>query len=431
MKKIICKICGTEVDADLGICPNCGALFYVLDDKDESITGEDTGNKSADNSGFESQVNLSDQINSADNDELFNTRRWKTSDINAVTESAKQQPPQRPVRQQQSNNMYRQQNNNNVNRQNLNRPKYQYESGEEPNQSGKDPKRPFILAGIGLVAVLIVVLTIMSGAFNFHKNDDATMMPSVVGLKIETAESLLKESLELEVTVIHEKDEAPKDEVIKQTIKEGDKVDKGDKVTLTVSSGPKEEEKEQEEELVAVPQLVGLDADNAKGLVERYGLIVTFAEEAYSPKPKGEVIKQNPLSGAKVKENDIVTLTVSKGEEPPPEHRIDVTSGKGGSISPNGSVDVEDGEDATFTITPDEGYVIREVKVDGKNIGATTQYNFTNVTGNHTIYAVFDKKQEPTPTPEEPTVPEEVPEKQPEDNDSKNVEDIIKNLFQD
>jgi hypothetical protein len=43
-----------------------------------------------------------------------------------------------------------------------------------------------------------------------------------------------------------------------------------------------------------------------------------------------------------------------------------------------------------FTITPDAGYHIVDVLVDGVSIGATTSYTFVNVQGNHTISATFE-----------------------------------------
>ena len=61
------------------------------------------------------------------------------------------------------------------------------------------------------------------------------------------------------------------------------------------------------------------------------------------------------------------------------------------------------GSDKAFTITPEEGYVIEDVKVDGSSIGAEATYSFTKVTEDHTIAASFVAK--PTPLPEPTTAP--------------------------
>ena len=45
--------------------------------------------------------------------------------------------------------------------------------------------------------------------------------------------------------------------------------------------------------------------------------------------------------------------------------------------------------DQTFTITPDTGYHVADVLVDGVSVGAVTSYTFTNVTADHTIAASF------------------------------------------
>ncbi|MEG2765837.1 MAG: S-layer homology domain-containing protein, partial [Acidaminococcaceae bacterium] len=75
-------------------------------------------------------------------------------------------------------------------------------------------------------------------------------------------------------------------------------------------------------------------------------------------------------------------------------YAITATADKGGSISPKGTVRVQRGTDKTFTITPDEGYVVADVLVDGVSVGtgivATgSSYTFQKVTKPHTISATF------------------------------------------
>ena len=69
---------------------------------------------------------------------------------------------------------------------------------------------------------------------------------------------------------------------------------------------------------------------------------------------------------------------------------ITASAGVNGGISPSGNVTVIKGQDQTFNITPDPGYQVAFVDVDGFTVGALTQYTFTNVQSNHTIYASFD-----------------------------------------
>ena len=72
-------------------------------------------------------------------------------------------------------------------------------------------------------------------------------------------------------------------------------------------------------------------------------------------------------------------------------YTIKATAGAGGSISPSGSVSVREGRDQTFTITPDKGYAVSNVKIDGKSIGAVKSYTFENVRRTHTIEVIFMK----------------------------------------
>ena len=72
-------------------------------------------------------------------------------------------------------------------------------------------------------------------------------------------------------------------------------------------------------------------------------------------------------------------------------YTIKTTAGAGGSISPSGNVSVREGRDRTFTITPDKGYAISNVKIDGKSIGAVNSYAFENVRRTHTIEVIFVK----------------------------------------
>ena len=72
-------------------------------------------------------------------------------------------------------------------------------------------------------------------------------------------------------------------------------------------------------------------------------------------------------------------------------YTIQATAGSGGSISPSGNVSVREGGDQTFTITPDKGYAVANVKIDGKRIGAVKSYTFENVRRTHTIEVIFVK----------------------------------------
>ena len=70
---------------------------------------------------------------------------------------------------------------------------------------------------------------------------------------------------------------------------------------------------------------------------------------------------------------------------------ITATAAAGGIITPSGSATINLGADQTCTITPDSGFIIADVKVDGVSQGAISSYTFANVTASHTIEALFTR----------------------------------------
>lgn len=76
-------------------------------------------------------------------------------------------------------------------------------------------------------------------------------------------------------------------------------------------------------------------------------------------------------------------------EDPSQIHTITATAGEGGKIDPSGTVQINDGKSKTFTITPDAGRFISDVKVDGISVGTPTTYTFSKVTADHTIEVTF------------------------------------------
>ncbi len=68
---------------------------------------------------------------------------------------------------------------------------------------------------------------------------------------------------------------------------------------------------------------------------------------------------------------------------------IEATAGNNGSIDPAGDVTVNHGDDITFTITPDTGYYIEDVLVNGESVGDVDSYTFENVIEDQSIHAVF------------------------------------------
>lgn len=68
---------------------------------------------------------------------------------------------------------------------------------------------------------------------------------------------------------------------------------------------------------------------------------------------------------------------------------ITATAGAHGCISPEGETIVEYGTSQSYTITPDEGYVVSSLTIDGVSMEAATNYTFNTIIADHSIHAEF------------------------------------------
>ena len=71
-------------------------------------------------------------------------------------------------------------------------------------------------------------------------------------------------------------------------------------------------------------------------------------------------------------------------------YTITASAGSNGSISPAGVTTLNHTQSQTYTITPNSGYKISDVLVDGVSVGAVSTYTFSNPLANHTISATFE-----------------------------------------
>ncbi len=88
-----------------------------------------------------------------------------------------------------------------------------------------------------------------------------------------------------------------------------------------------------------------------------------------------------------ISDNHIIHATFASN--PVTLHTIVATDDGHGSISPKGNVTVIEGNEQNFSITPNTGYHIADVRVDGHSVGTNSVYEFANVTEGHTISASF------------------------------------------
>jgi hypothetical protein len=101
--------------------------------------------------------------------------------------------------------------------------------------------------------------------------------------------------------------------------------------------------------------------------------------------------------------NTLLGITAQNNDVPngaPTTYILTASAGAGGSVSPSRIVATQ-GESYTVTITPDAGYAITDVSVDGVSVGKVSSYTFNNIVSAHSLTATFARvtKSPATGTP--------------------------------
>ncbi|GFO60717.1 hypothetical protein GMST_30420 [Geomonas silvestris] len=124
--------------------------------------------------------------------------------------------------------------------------------------------------------------------------------------------------------------------------------------------------------------------------------VVTGARQTYSITPAaGFKVADVLVDGVSVGKVTSYTFSaVAAGHSivaafTPITYDLSASAGTGGSIDPAGITTVNSGAGQTYTITPNAGYKLSDVQVDGVSVGKVTSYSFSSVTANHTISASF------------------------------------------
>ncbi len=71
------------------------------------------------------------------------------------------------------------------------------------------------------------------------------------------------------------------------------------------------------------------------------------------------------------------------------KHTITAIAGENGVISPAGAITLEEGQSETFTFTPNEGYEVSDVIVDGVSVGAMDSYTVEDIKKEHDYKCYF------------------------------------------
>lgn len=143
------------------------------------------------------------------------------------------------------------------------------------------------------------------GAGNVPFSGASSTLPDLGGTDRATAVARLHEAgLQVDVSSRHDEVYSA-GAVVASVPAAGSEVRAGDRVELTVSSGPAP---------VLAPDLAGRDAADARLVAQDAGLLVQVEHTRHDASvPEGQVISQVPAAGATTSRNAVVRLTVSEG----------------------------------------------------------------------------------------------------------------------
>ncbi len=137
-------------------------------------------------------------------------------------------------------------------------------------------------------------------------SEETVEMIKLLGKEADKARKELKEmGLDLHILGREASDEYEEGKIVTQSVEEGESVETGTTIQVTVSSGPDDFE---------MPKVVGNPSATARDMLTARGLVVDpDSAYEYSDSPEGTVLRQSPEAGAMVKKGDTVKLTISKG----------------------------------------------------------------------------------------------------------------------
>ena len=147
------------------------------------------------------------------------------------------------------------------------------------------------------------------GIFKGNKDDEIEQIEeirvvNVVGMNADLAKATLEElSLKVETTY-EESDDIEENQVMEQSIKEGEMVEAGTTITITVSSGKGG---------VDVPDVTGKTEEDASAQLRAEGFKVSVDTDYNDDVEEGYVISQSPEGGEKAAEGANIQLIISMG----------------------------------------------------------------------------------------------------------------------
>lgn len=179
---------------------------------------------------------------------------------------------------------------------------------KEKQKKSAAQKRADRMASVLAISTVIVIILIALGTFFIMNSTKEALVPDFANMTIDEATAAAEKSGiviadEIEYSL---SDVVEENRVISQDPAPKALVPKGSAVKLIVSIGTSGGN-------IAVPDVTGKAYDQAIEEIMYAGLNYTVVEEASALVESGNVIRQTPIAGTLLNQNDIVTLHISKG----------------------------------------------------------------------------------------------------------------------
>jgi eukaryotic-like serine/threonine-protein kinase len=274
-----------------------------------------------------------------------------------------------------------------------------FDGGELPEAEEKRKKWPFVLLGLGVLALLIAAA--IAGPMLFSSSPDERSVPNLLNMTRAQAERALEErDLTLGEVERQASADVPQGRIISQTPEPGDFLEIGSAVDVLISSGAPE---------VVVPDVLGWDKQDARAELEGRQLRVRLVRRN-SDEPVDTVINTDPRPAATVAVDTVVTVFWSDGPEEVPS-----------VVGMQERQARQAIEDAGFTVNvvyDDETRAERGIVLSQSPEAGSTQPEGTTIT---ITVSNYEEPAEPTPTPTPTPTPEPTPEPEPTPTDSPTV----------
>lgn len=179
---------------------------------------------------------------------------------------------------------------------------------KEDDRSSKKSKKPIIIAAVVVGAIVLAAVILFASGFfggglkapdlEGKTPDEAKVILEEMGLKMEVDEQTISS------------DDIDEGKIAAQDPRKGEKVSKGDTITVILSNGKSNGQ---------VPSVIGMNYNTNRDLVENIlesaGYELGVVHEMESDANVGEIIDQEPGSGAELKKGSKIDITISKGTD--------------------------------------------------------------------------------------------------------------------